>query len=454
MPDPSIDLWDETRAAHRRSAEPLAVRLRPRTLDEIVGQRRILGEGKLLRRMLDADRLTSIILHGPPGTGKTTLAEVIAAHTKAHFERANAAMIGVARIREILDGAARRLEEDGRRTILFLDEIHRFARNQQDVLLNDVERGLVVLIGATTENPYFAVNSALVSRSTVLRLEPLDEEEIAEVLRRAVADPRAFGARRVRLDDDAIAHWARTSDGDARRALTALEVAVLSRVAEETAGGAGAAADAPIHVTLAVAEDSIQRKALVHDPTGDGHYDLASALIKSMRGGDPDAAVHWLARMLEAGEDPRFIARRVAILASEDIGLADPRALEIAAAAWTITERVGMPECQLTLAEAVVYMCVAPKSNACARAIWSAMDEVREGRTIPVPMRIRDQNNRRALERETASGAREGPVERYVSPHDSANAPTDYLGVERTYYEPTESGAEARIAEILRRRRE
>lgn len=432
--------------------------MRPRSLEEFVGQGQILGEGRLLRRMLDADRITSILLHGPPGTGKTTLAEVIAAHTRSHFERANAALVGVSRIREVLEAAARRLEERGTRTILFLDEIHRFSRSQQDVLLGDVERGLVTLIGATTENPYFAVNSALVSRSTVFRLDPLSEAEIAEVIRRAVQDPRGFGGLDLHVDDDAVAHWARTCDGDARRALTALEVAVLSLLAERgsSEGGeaAGKARPAPLHVTLAVAIDSIQRKAIVHDATGDEHYDLASAFIKSMRGGDPDAAVYWLARMLEAGEDPRFIARRIAILASEDVGLADSKAIEVAAAAWTITERIGMPECQLTLAHAAIYMCLAPKSNSAAQAIWGAMADVREGRTVPVPIRLRDTRNRKALAREAGAGSYQGAVESYRSPHEHTDAPSDYLGVERTFYKPGPHGLEPRLVEAWRRVRE
>ncbi|HMP38527.1 MAG TPA: replication-associated recombination protein A [Phycisphaerales bacterium] len=449
------DLWSEQRTARRAAVEPLAARMRPRTLAEFVGQEQILGPGRLLRRMLDAGSLTSIVVHGPPGTGKTTLAAVIAAHVNAHFESSNAAMIGVARIREVLDAAARRLEERGTRTILFLDEIHRFARNQQDVLLADVERGTVILVGATTENPWFAVNGALVSRSTVFRLEPLSEEAVGTLLRRAAVDPRGLGELALRLDDDAVAHWARTCDGDARRALTALEVAAMSLLAERHGGAGGALPPTPadpLHITLAVAAESIQRKALQHDAAGDDHYDLASALIKSMRGGDPQGAIHWLARMLEAGEDPRFIARRVAILASEDIGLADPRALELAASAWSVVERVGMPECQLVLAEAVLYMCLAPKSNACARAIWAAMEDVRSGRTIPVPPRLRDQTIRRQLGREAAAGSYVGVVEEYVSPHDDparGRADGDHLGVDRAYYVPTRSGHEARVADRL-----
>lgn len=421
--------------------------MRPRNLDEFVGQSQILGPGRLLRRMLYADRLGSIILQGPPGTGKTTLAEVIAAHTNAHFERANAAMAGVAQIRAVLDAAARRVEVDGRRTILFLDEIHRFSRSQQDVLLADVERGLITLIGATTENPSFAVNSALVSRATVFRLEPLTEEEILLLLRRALDDPRGFGGTPIEIDAAAAAHWARVCDGDARRALTAMEIAVLSLPTE-------ADPSTPRRITIEIAQDSIQRKAIVHDPTGDDHYDLASAFIKSMRGSDPDATVHWLARMLVAGEDPRFIARRIAILASEDIGNADPRALEVAAAAWSVTERVGAPECQLTLAQAAIYMAVAPKSNASARAIWAAMEDVREGRTVAVPMALRDMRNRTAAEREHRDGSRALPAEKYTSPHDGDDTLQVYLGVDRTYYSPVDSGLEARIAEVMRAHRE
>jgi len=457
------DLWHERKAGFRRAAEPIAVRLRPRTLDEIAGQRHILAPGSLLRRMIDADRLTSLIFCGPPGTGKTSLAEVIAAHTRARFERAHAASIGVKEIREILDAALKRLEGDGSRTILFLDEIHRFARNQQDVLLEHVERGLITLIGATTENPYFAINSALVSRSSVFRFEPLSEEDVAALIRRALADDRAFPGLRVTVDDAAIALWATKSDGDARRALTALEVAVLSTRSGERIEDAltpalpqGGSGEECIHIDLAIAQESIQQKAVVYHGTGDEHYDVASAFIKSMRGSDPDASVYWLARMLEAGEDPRFIARRIAILASEDIGNADPNALRVAAAAWEVTERIGMPECQLTLAQAAIYMAVAPKSNASAKAIWSAMEAVREGRTIEVPISLRDPNSSaaRTADRPESRGDVQHPTaseRKYTYPHDAADGYVDqeYLGVRHVFYEPTDRGLEAKIRERL-----
>jgi putative ATPase len=438
------DLWSDQRQQRRAAAQPLAVRMRPRTLAEFAGQTHFLGEGGLLTRMLAADQMTSVIFWGPPGTGKTTLAEVIANHTGRHFERANAAQNGVKEIREILATAAARVELDGRKTILFLDEIHRFSRNQQDVLLTDVENGLITLIGATTENPYFAVNSALISRSTVFQFQPLDESDISALIRRAIGDrERGFGSLNLAVDDDAIAHWVRISDGDARRALNALEVAVLSAEAHKDSGAARSSGPRSIVIDLKTAEQSIQAKALVYDGTGDEHYDIISAFIKSMRGSDPDAAVYWLARMLEAGEDPRFIARRIAILASEDIGNADPNALTVAASAWTITERVGMPECQLTLSQAAIYMACAPKSNASAKAIWTATDEVRSGRTIPVPRDLRDAHY---------AGSKElGHGENYAYPHEFAGGHVNqqYLGVDRVYYSPTDRGFEAKIRERL-----
>ncbi len=458
------DLWAAKRWEAVKAVEPLAVRMRPRTLDEVVGQRHILGPGKLLRRMLMADRFASIIFHGPPGTGKTTLAEVIALHTNRHFERENAAGVGVAKIREIIESAKERLGVSGRRTVLFLDEIHRFTKAQQDVLLSDVERGVVTLIGATTENPLFAVNSALVSRSTLFRLEPISVEEIVVVLRRAVGDEeRGFGKLKLDVDEEALRLWAVKCDGDARRALMALEVAVLSSVGSTRGGGpevkpTEATMEPRVHLTLADAEDSIQQKAAVYAGTGDDHYDSISAMIKSVRGSDPDAAVYWMARMLDAGEDPRFIARRLAVLASEDIGNADPRAIMVAAACWELVERLGMPECRIALSQCACYLALAPKSNASYMAIDAAMKDVQEGRTVPVPVYIKDGNVRKASAMsagETPSG--QGEAYAYAHSEGLRTGPNgvgivgtqQYLGVEKRYYHPTEHGAERLLKERL-----
>lgn len=432
------DLWAASRERALRAVEPLAVRMRPRTLDELAGQKHIVGEGRLLRRMIAADQITSVLLHGPPGTGKTTLAELIAVHSSRVFVRENAADVGVKRVREVCDEAARRLHSGGPRTILFLDEIHRFTRAQQDTLLRDVERGVVTLIGATTENPVFACNSALVSRSTLFRLEQLSEQDVIEVLDRALADrERGFGDLPVSLEPQAQTVWATKCDGDARRALTALEVAVLS---ELKIAGRGER----VVIDRAKAEESIQQKAVVYDGTGDEHYDTISALIKSVRGSDPDAAVYWLARMLEAGEDPRFIVRRLSILASEDIGNADPMAAVLAASAWTIVERIGMPEARITLAQLTTYLALAPKSNASYAAIESALEDVREQRTVPVPIELRDSHNAPA-----ADGRLHGHGYQYS--HDAPDAITgqSYLGVEKRYYTPVDRGAESHLAERL-----
>jgi putative ATPase len=497
------DLWADKREEARRSVEPLAVRMRPRTLAEFAGQSHILGEGKLLRRMLKADAITSLILFGPPGTGKTTLASLIALHTKRHFVGENAASVGVKRIREIIDDAEQRLHTRNQRTILFLDEIHRFTRSQQDVLLADVERGTITFIGATTENPLFSVNSALVSRSTLFRLEALTNDEVKGVLRRAISDPeRGFGKFTLEVSEQALDVWAIKSDGDARRALNALEIAVLSSLTEHTGGpasgsipgtglgdrGLGDRVDAllarppgepagrprstppeargtqgaqgkpqPLTIVIdrAVAEDSIQQKAAVYDGSGDDHYDAASALIKSIRGGDPDAGVYWIARMLEAGEDPRFIARRLAILASEDIGNADPRALLVATAAWEMVERVGMPECRITLGHCACFLALCPKSNAAYTAIEEALADVREGRTVPVPIHIKDGNVRKATQMSAGGkslGARNGadpaPYE-YSHMNPDAIGTQDYLGVDKEYYRPTLRGMEKELSERL-----
>src|SRR5688572_16102964 len=455
-----MDLFRDVRQKNLDRVAPLAVRMRPRTLDEFVGQEHFLGPGKLLRRMLEADRLTSVIFYGPPGTGKTTLASLIAQTTSSHFEQVNAAAVGVKEVRKILDDAKERLAAGGNRTVLFLDEIHRFNRAQQDILLPDVEAGLILLVGATTENPFFAVNSPLISRSQIFQFSPISEEDIAKLVRRAMADEeRGFGALNITIDEDAIKLWATMSDGDARRALMALEVAVLSLQKESTQHGRDARVTssgdtrvppvqaAPIHISLDVAEQSIQRKAIVYDATGDEHYDAASALIKSMRGSDPDAAVYWVARMLEAGEDPRFIARRIAILASEDIGNADPHAISVGAAAFDIVEKVGMPEARITLAQAAIYMATAPKSNASYVAIESALRDVREGRTLPVPKHLRDTHYKGSKQLGHGEGYK------YAHDYPEGHVQQDYLGVDKTYYQPTEHGYEEEIADRLRRLR-
>jgi putative ATPase len=405
--------------------------MRPRSLDEFVGQEHFLGEGKLLRRLLQADRLGSVIFFGPPGCGKTALAHVIANMTKAKFASLNAVVSGVKDIREVLDEARTELADTGRRTILFVDEIHRLNRAQQDVLLPDVEDGKVILIGATTQNPFFAVNSPLLSRSQIFAFEPLSREQINGLLRRALADKeRGLGKRKIDADPDALAFLAEMCDGDARRALSALEIGVLS------------CPDGPVRFTLEVAQDSIQRKVMNFDPTGDTHYDLASAFIKSMRGSDPQAAIYWLARLLESGEDPRFISRRIVICASEDIGNADPQALVVAMAAQQAVEFVGLPECQLPLAQAVIYLATAPKSNAATVAIGKARDDVRSGRTLPVPAHLRDAHYRGAAKLGHGIGYE------YSHDHPDAIAPQAYLPEERTYYVPTNRGFES---EIMRR---
>ena len=462
---PMPDLWDQQRAANRKTAEPLAVRLRPRVLDEFVGQDHFLGQGMLLRRMLLADQITSLIFYGPPGTGKTTLAQLIARSTNRRFEQANAAEIGVREVRRVLDDARSALENDRQRTIFFLDEIHRFSRSQQDVLLHDVERGIITLIGATTQNPFFAINAPLVSRSQIFQFQPLDTPQITTILNRAITDRQnGYGDLDLRVSDEAIQHWATTCDGDARRALTALEIAVASGGKKDSPADTAAQAhgsnmcgvrhqrqtseshtpaSSAVVIDLDVAQQSIQRKAIVYDHTGDEHYDAASALIKSMRGSDPDAAVYWLAKMLEAGEDPRFVARRVAILASEDIGNADPRAVSVAAAAFDLTERIGMPECRFTLAQAVIYMATAPKSNASTRAIEAATKDVKQGRTLPVPRHLRDGHHHGAKQLDNGQGYQ------YAHHSPTGYVVQDYLGVDKTYYQPTNRGHEQQIRRYL-----
>ena len=412
---------------------PLATRMRPRTLAEYTGQAHILGPGKLLRRAIEADRISSLILFGPPGTGKTTLAEVIAGATGARFERLSGVESNVADIRRVLAAAAMLRRE--RKTILFIDEIHRFSKSQQDVLLPEVENGLIRLIGATTQNPFFSINSALLSRSQVFQLEPLSEAELQTIMAAAVADAeRGLGGLGIVLAPEAAAHLARLSDGDARKCLNALEIAALSTQAGE---------DGVRLVSLEAADESIQKKAVVYDGTGDAHYDTISAFIKSMRGSDPDAALYWLAKMIHAGEDLRFIARRIVICASEDVGMADSQALVVAMAAKDASDFVGMPEATLILAHAAVYLATAPKSNRCTVAIGKAMAEVREGRTLAVPTHLRD-GHYKGSER-----LGHGAGYQYSHNFEGSYVPQAYLPEGRTYYEPTENGLEKRVKERL-----
>ncbi len=406
--------------------------MRPHTVEEYVGQEHFFGPGKLLRRMLQADRLASLLFYGPPGTGKTALAHVIAGHTQARFVPLNAVASGTKEVRTVLEEARAELEDTGRRTILFVDEIHRFNKAQQDVLLPDVEEGRVILIGATTQNPFFAVNSPLLSRSQIFTFEPLTREQIKTLLMRALADrERGLGEYEVRMTSEALDFLAEVSDGDARRALTALEIGVLSAEAR------------PVEFTVEVAHDSIQRKALDYDATGDQHYDVISAFIKSMRGSDPDAAIYWLARMLEAGEEPRFIARRIVIFASEDVGNADPRALSVAMAAAQAVEFIGLPECQLNLAQAVTYLATAPKSNASTVAIGQARADVRSGRTLQVPTHLRDAHYHGAGQLGHGEGYK------YAHDYEGGHVEQQYLPEERRYYEPTDRGYEAEIRKRL-----
>jgi putative ATPase len=415
------------------ASAPLAARMRPRQLDEYVGQSHILAPGQLLRRAIEADRIQSLIFYGPPGTGKTSLAQLIAHHTSNKFERLSGVESNVADMRRVLGSAANRLANTGQPTILFIDEIHRFNKSQQDVLLPDVESGVVRLIGATTHNPFFFVNSPLVSRSQIFELQPLSETDLLALLRRALTDAeRGLGHLKVRAYDDALAHLARISDGDARKALNSLEIAALT-----TSPGA----DGFIHITLAVAEQSIQKKAIVYDGDGDAHYDTISAFIKSMRGSDPDATLYWLAKMIHAGEDPRFITRRIVIHAAEDVGLADPMALVLANAAHQAAEFIGWPEARIPIAEAAIYIATANKSNSTILAIDAALEDVRSGRTLAVPQHLRDAHYKGAKQLGHGVG--------YQYSHDAPGhfAPQDYLGAAKRYYEPTEQGVEKKIKE-------
>ena len=414
------------------SSEPLAARMRPATIDEVVGQRHILGEGKLLRRVIEADRLTNVIFYGPPGCGKTTLAEVIAKTTKRNFVRLSGVLSGVADIRKICDRA--RSELGGKGTILFIDEIHRFNKSQQDVLLPYVEDGTVVLIGATTHNPNFFINTPLTSRSLVFELKALSPDEVAEVLKRALNDrEKGCGSIPSSIDKDALSFLSTISDGDARHALTALEIAMRSTPPGE---------DDVVHLSLEVIQECVQRRQVRYDKKEDGHYDTISAFIKSIRGSDPDAAVYWLGKMLVAGEDPRFIARRLVISASEDIGNADPRGLSVAVAAMQACEFVGMPECAINLSQATTYLASAPKSNASCMAISEAMADIESGAVQPVPEHLKNKHVK-AIGSET--------VTEYKYPHNFANhyVKQEYMGVPKSYYRPTQEGYEATIQKRL-----
>ena len=433
------DLFDQAQAERAKTESPLALRMRPRTLDEFVGQEDIVGPGKLLRRAIEADRLfSSIIFWGPPGTGKTTLAWIIANKTKSHFEILNAVMAGVADIRRVVADARERRKLYCQRTILLVDEIHRFNKSQQDALLPHVEDGTIILIGATTENPYFEVNSALISRSRLFQLKPLTDDDVRRLLLRALADPeRGYGGRQTKLDDDALAHLVQVAGGDVRNALNALELAVESTPPD---------AHGVIHIDRAVAQDSIQRRAVLYDKEGDAHYDTISAFIKSVRGSDPDAALYWLAKMIYAGEDPRFIMRRLLILSGEDIGLADPMGMVVAAAASQAFDWVGMPEGIYPLVHATLYLATAPKSNS-AGNYFRARAQIEAAGAGEVPDHLKDANR-------DAKGLGHGKDYRYPHEFDEHFVAQNYLPREisgMTFYAPSGIGYEQTVAERLER---
>jgi putative ATPase len=440
-------LFDDAAEATLATSGPLAARLRPRTLDEVVGQGHLLGEGSPLRRLVEGGGSTSVVLWGPPGTGKTTLAQIISRATGRRYRELSAVTAGVKDVRAVIDQARDTLGMSGARTVLFIDEVHRFTRTQQDALLPAVERGWVTLVAATTENPFFSVVAPLLSRSLLLTLAPLTGDDVAALVRRAVADPRGYGGR-VELPPEALDHLVRVAGGDARRALTALEAgaeAVLAAAAHRPP-----AASAPVLLDLPTLELAVDRAAVRYDRAGDQHYDVASAFIKSMRGSDVDAALHYLARMLEAGEDPRFVARRIVILASEDVGMADPGALSVAVAAAQALELVGLPEARLALAQAVIHLTLAPKSNAVIRAINAASADVQAGAAGSVPAHLRDSHY--------PGAQRAGHGRGYVYPHEHPGgvvtqqyAPEGLAGV--NYYQPGDNGFERRAAERVERLR-
>ena len=433
-----MDLFDYMRSSTQEKESPLASRMRPATLDEVVGQKHIIGKDKLLYRAIQADQLGSIIFYGPPGTGKTTLAKVIANTTSASFRQINATVAGKKDMEEVVKEAKDALGMYGKKTILFVDEIHRFNKSQQDYLLPYVEDGTLILIGATTENPYFEVNGALISRSRIFELKSLEPEDVKELLNRAVSDPvKGMGSHRAVLHEDAADFLADISGGDARAALNALELGVLTTDRSD---------DGQIHITLEVAQECIQKRAVRYDKDGDNHYDTISAFIKSMRGSDPDAAVYYLARMLYAGEDIKFIARRIMICAAEDVGNADPQALCVAVSAAQAVERVGMPEAQIILSQAVTYVATAPKSNAACNAVFAAMEAVKNERSMPVPAHLQDAHYRGSADLGHGTG--------YKYAHDYPNhyvrqqyLPDGLTG--RRFYEPTDMGYERQIREHM-----
>ncbi|TCS94905.1 AAA family ATPase [Hazenella coriacea] len=434
-----MDLFEFGMEKERETKAPLAARMRPRHLDEVIGQSHIIGSGRLLRRAIEADQLTSMIFHGPPGTGKTTLAQVIANSTEAYFEKLNAVTAGVADLRRIVQEAKDRLGMYGQRTVLFIDEIHRFNRSQQDALLPYVEDGTMIFIGATTENPSFEVNAALLSRSRLFSLQTLSDEEMKQILLRALEDrDRGLGEYQGELTPEALDHLVQIANGDSRNALNALELAVLTTPPNE---------EGIRKITLEVAEESIQKKIIRYDKNGDQHYDTISAFIKSIRGSDPDAALYYLAKMILAGEDPRFIARRIFIHAAEDVGMADPRALLIASAAAHAVDYIGLPEAQIPLAEAVIYLATAPKSNAAYRGINEALAAVKSERNAEVPPHLRDAHFKGAKEQGRGKG--------YLYPHDYPRGyikqqylPDEHVG--KTFYHPTTIGYEQKLQEFIR----
>ncbi|WP_394524809.1 replication-associated recombination protein A [Lacrimispora sp. JR3] len=433
-----MDLFDYMRENTMEKESPLASRLRPSTLEEVVGQQHIIGKDKLLYRAIKADKLGSVIFYGPPGTGKTTLARVIANTTSADFKQLNATVAGKKDMEEIVKQAKDALGMYGKKTILFVDEIHRFNKSQQDYLLPFVEDGTLILIGATTENPYFEVNGALLSRSRVFELKSLEKADIKELIRRAVYDrDKGMGSYHGEIDEEALEFLADVANGDARAALNAVELGIMTTERSE---------DGKIHIDLQVAQECIQKRVVRYDKTGDNHYDTVSAFIKSMRGSDPDAAVYYLARMLYAGEDLMFIARRIMICAAEDVGNADPQALVVAVAAAQAAERIGLPEAQIILAEAVTYVASAPKSNAACLAVFEALQAVKDQKTMPIPVHLQDSHYKGA--------AKLGHGQGYLYAHDYPNhyVKQQYLpdGMEGTrFYRPTENGYEKKIKEHL-----